>query len=112
MSNMNSLQAVSIEYKRDVMREETRILVDEIGLEQFRELQSLKLRMNRRYLLIDKVCPYFMSLGNQASKLKILDLSDNALGSKEVMLILESIEFVALTKLDMSFNYFGPAASK
>ena len=48
-----------------------------------------------------------MSISNQDSNLKVLDLSDNALGSKEVKMILESIEFLPLTWLDMSFNYFG-----
>ena len=68
--------------------------------------------MNRRYLLIDKICPYLMSLSNQACNLKTLDLSDNALGSKEVQKVLESIEFVSLTKLDLSFNYLGHSTSK
>ena len=89
------------------MREETRILVDEIGLEEFPELEHLRFRMNRTYLLEDKICTYFISQCHHNNKLKVLDLSDNALGSKDIKNILESIEFLTLTDLDLSFNYFG-----
>ena len=33
------------------MREETRILVEEVGLEEFEKLERLRFRMNRAYLL-------------------------------------------------------------
>ena len=51
--NKKSLKEISIEYKTDMMREETRILVDEIGLEEFPELELLKFKMNRSYLLAE-----------------------------------------------------------
>ena len=58
--NKMSLKEISIEYKTDMMREETRILVDEIGLEEFPVLELLRFRMNRSYLLAEQICPYFI----------------------------------------------------
>ena len=86
------------------MREETRILVEEVGLEEFEKLERLRFRMNRAYLLDQCICPYLAELSPDTSKLKILDLADNALGSRDVRTILESIEFLPLTELDLSFN--------
>ena len=60
--------------------------------------------MNRAYLLDQCICPYLAELSPDTSKLKILDLADNALGSRDVRTILESIEFLPLTELDLSFN--------
>ena len=39
-------------------------------------------------------------------------MADNALSSKDIKLILESIEFLTLTDLDLSFNYFGKAVTE
>ena len=46
------------------------------------------------------------------SKLKILDLADNALGSRDVREILESIEFLPLRELDLSFNMCGRSVTE
>ena len=63
--------------------------------------------MNRSYLLGQCICPYFINLNNDTSKLKVLDFSDNALGPSDTKLILENIEHLALTDLDLSFNSCG-----
>ena len=49
--NKRSLQHIGINYKTDVIREETRILFEELTLEEFPNLTSLTLQMNRAYLL-------------------------------------------------------------
>ena len=63
--------------------------------------------MNRAYLLAQCICPYFINLSNETSKLKVVDFSDNALGPSDTKLILENIEHLALTDLDLSFNSCG-----
>ena len=60
--------------------------------------------MNRAVLLGQCICPYLSALDPNTSKLKILDLADNALGSRDVRMILESVECLPLQELDLSFN--------
>lgn len=44
--NTESLRHIELNYYTDVMREETRIFVEEIGLEEFKNLESLSVHMN------------------------------------------------------------------
>ena len=60
-TNKRSLKQISLEYKTDVMREETRILTEEIGLDELPELELLRFRMNRTYLLAEYICPYLLN---------------------------------------------------
>lgn len=46
-SNKESLTHLTLQYKNDTVREETRILLEEIGLESFTNLTHLTLNMNR-----------------------------------------------------------------
>ena len=57
LNNKKSLRHIEIGYQTDVLREETRICVEEIGLEEFSELASFGLHMNRAYLLTTDICP-------------------------------------------------------
>ena len=49
--NLASLRSIHIHYQKEVLREETRILVEEIGLQRFENLQEISLVQNRVYKL-------------------------------------------------------------
>ena len=46
-NNKESITSLHLEYKDDIVREETRILCDEIGLFNLEKLERLALHMNR-----------------------------------------------------------------
>ena len=55
--NKLSLKHLSLSYSTDIMREETRIAFEEIGLDELPNLESISLHMNRAYLLKSHICP-------------------------------------------------------
>ena len=55
--NKESLKYLSISYSTDILREETRIIFNEIGIDEFPNLESISLHMNRAYLLKSHICP-------------------------------------------------------
>mmetsp|Transcript_22856 Transcript_22856/g.30461 ORF Transcript_22856/g.30461 Transcript_22856/m.30461 type:complete len:88 (+) Transcript_22856:437-700(+) len=57
LHNKNSLEHLGISYATDVLREETRIAFEEIGLDELPNLRSISLNMNRAYLLYTNVMP-------------------------------------------------------
>lgn len=57
-NNLKSITKLELEYNADVVREETRILCEDIGLAEIENLQELTLHMNKGYLL-SELCHYF-----------------------------------------------------
>lgn len=71
--NQESITKISVEYGNDDLKEETRILVEEIGLRNFQKLNELKLKMNRCSYL-DQICDYL-----PCSEIQTLSMSENYL---------------------------------
>jgi len=55
---MLSLRKICLEYGNDDFKEETRILVEEVGLLNLPKLEEFKLEMNRGWLL-KNLCEFF-----------------------------------------------------
>lgn len=49
--NTKSLTDIAIMYSADTMREETKILIEDIGLANLTQLKALSFRMNRSYYM-------------------------------------------------------------
>ena len=77
------------------MREETKILVDDVGLSSLPRLKSLRLKMNRNNYM-DGVIRY---LRTAALSLRVLDLSDNELSKPTLINVLSSTRYLQLETL-------------
>jgi len=73
--NKKSLTHLTLQYKNDTVREESRILLEEFGLESFTNLTHLTLNMNRNNHF-DSLLRY---LKNEDSPLTSLNLAENNL---------------------------------
>ena len=69
---------VHLEYKADIVREETRILCEEIGLINLVKLEELVLHMNRSTNL-KEICEYMTA----STSLTHVDLSNNVLQTSD-----------------------------
>lgn len=70
--NRESITKIKLEYKADVLREETRILCEEVGLSNLTKLEELTLHMNRGTNL-KEICEFF----ENSTMLTKIDLSNN-----------------------------------
>jgi len=104
---MQGITKVELEYQSDVVREETRILVEDIGLTDLENLQELTLHMNKGYLLAD-LCHYFQN----STTLTSLNLSNNNLQSSQCQEVLNSVKVSQLKHLDLSYNNMGREAAR
>ena len=56
-NNRESLRHLDLIYSTDIMREETRIIFEEFGIDEFPNLEYIGVQMNRAYLLNSHISP-------------------------------------------------------
>lgn len=78
--NTKSIVKLQLDYKADIVREETRILCEEIGLINFVKLEELSLHMNRQSNM-KEICEFF----TVSNTLTSIDLSNNVLQSQDCL---------------------------
>jgi hypothetical protein len=72
--NQESITKLQLDYRADVLREETRILCEEVGLSNLIKLQEITFHMNRQTNLRE-ICEFF----EKSTVLTKIDLSNNVL---------------------------------
>ncbi len=76
--NKESLTHLQLDYKADILREETRILCEEIVLTNLTKLTEVTFHMNRQTNL-NEICEFF----EKSATLTKIDLSNNVFQSQD-----------------------------
>jgi len=76
--NKESVSHIELDYKADILREETRILCEEIGLSNLPKLTELALHMVRRTNL-EEICEFL----EKSTTITKIDLSNNVFQSQD-----------------------------
>ena len=101
--NQSSLEAVTLTYTHDIIKEETRVLVQDFTLHAFPLLRRLELRRNFG-AFIPEVC-------ESASNLESLNLAENSLNSQQCALVIRSVSPHRVRHINLNFNLLGREAA-